>query len=142
MKTLKFLLIALLALNMGMACSKNESSVENPLTGKWKVIEENNPWNPDLIQPVDYYSVWEFFPDGTFKRYHTIDNMDDQLRTYELKSDSLYTYYENIKEECCTHIYRCQFIDKEKNKIKIEYLQGNITAIPQPLLWIYERVNK
>jgi hypothetical protein len=142
MKTLKFLLIALLALNMGMACSKNESSVENPLTGKWKVVEEENPWDRSLIQPVDYYTVWEFFPEGTVKHYYNSNNIDGQLKTYELKSDLLYIYYENRKDELHTHTYRCRFIDAKKNKIKIEYLQGIRALSMQPSLWIYERVNE
>jgi hypothetical protein len=108
----------------------------------WKVIEENDAWDYNLIRLVDYYRVWEFFPDGTVKYYYNSDNIDEGLKTYELKSDSLYIYYDNIKEECCTHIYSCRFIDEENNKIRIAYLQGNKTDIPQPLLWIFERVNK
>jgi hypothetical protein len=141
MKTLKFLVFVVLVLGMAMACS--EENVNTSLIhGKWKIIEEENPWDRDVFQPVDYYNVWEFFPDGTAKWYQTIDNIDGRLKTYELKSDSLYIYYDNTKEECCTFVYRCRFIDAENNKVKVEYLQGNMTDIMQPLLWIYERVNE
>ncbi|MDR2684199.1 MAG: hypothetical protein LBB53_02310 [Prevotellaceae bacterium] len=147
MKKLKFFLFAVLTLSINMACSGDVTPEEENVTissinGKWKVIEENDAWDYNLIHPVDYYKVWEFSLDGTVKYYHDSDNMDDQLKTYELNSDLLYTYYDNIKEECCTHIYRCRFIDAEKNKIKVEYLQGNSTDIPKPSVWIYERVNK
>jgi hypothetical protein len=90
------------------------------------------------MRPVDYDRVWEFFSDGTVK----YANVDDRLKTYELKLDSLYIYFNDIKEECCMFTYDCRFIDEEKNKIRIELLQGNITARIQPLLWIYERVNE
>jgi hypothetical protein len=143
MKKLNFLLLTVLALSIAAACSKDESSAENPLIGKWKVIEENDPWDYDLIHTVDYYRVWEFFPNGTVKYYNNSDNIDNSLlKTYELKSDSLYIYYENIKDELNTHIYSCRFIDEEKNKIRIEYLQGIRADIMQPSVWIYERVNE
>jgi hypothetical protein len=141
MKTLKFLVFAMLALSMATACTKEDVNTSS-IHGKWKVIEENNPWDPDIIQPVDYYRVWEFFPDGTFKYYQTMDNIDDHFSTYELKSDSLYIYHDNMKEEFYTHIYRCRFIDAKKNKIEIEYLRGLTTLSMKPSLWIYERVNK
>jgi hypothetical protein len=141
MKTLKFLVFVVLILGMVTACVEENVSTAS-IHGKWKVIEENDAWDYDLIRPVDYYRVWEFFPDGTFKWYPTFGDSDDHFRTYELISDSLYIYFDNIKEEFYTHIYRCQFIDRKKNKIKIEFLQGNSTAIPKPSLWIYERVNK
>ncbi|MDR1592833.1 MAG: lipocalin family protein [Prevotellaceae bacterium] len=140
MKTLKFL-IAVLALSMGVACSEENVTVSS-INGKWKVIEENDAWDYNLIHAVNYYRVWEFFPDGTVKYYYNSDNIDERSKTYELKSDSLYIYYDNIKEETSTHIYSCLFIDAEKNKIRIEYLHGLRTDIMQPSLWIFERVNK
>ncbi|MDR1561867.1 MAG: hypothetical protein LBS54_02110 [Dysgonamonadaceae bacterium] len=114
------------------------------LYGQWKVIEENDAWDYDLIHPVDYYGVWEFFPDGKVSHYYNINNIDERFKTYELKSDSLYIYYDKTTgiEYGGTYIYRCQFIDAEKNKIRIEFLQGILTDMPQPLLWIFERVNK
>jgi hypothetical protein len=121
---------------------KNENVSSPSINGKWKVIEENDAWDYHLIRPVDYYRVWEFFPDRTVRYYHNSDNIDDQLKTYQLKSDSLYIYYDDIKEGCCTHIYTCRFIDEENNKIQIEYLQGNSADIPKPSLWIYERVTE
>ncbi|MDR2817025.1 MAG: hypothetical protein LBB62_10045 [Proteiniphilum sp.] len=169
MKTLKYLLFAALALSILTAClisnvENMEDNAENtdttdtsdttktdvtippiiisPIIGQWKVIEENDAWDYDLMHPVTDYRVWEFFSNGTIKQYSNSNKIDEWFKTYELKSDSLYIYHDNIKEEWCTHIYRCQFIDAEKNKIKIEFLWGLTTDIKKPSLWIFERVNK
>ncbi|MDR2776110.1 MAG: hypothetical protein LBC19_15515 [Tannerella sp.] len=147
MKTLKFL-FAGLALSMVAACSDNdgvEDNVETPLIiGQWEMIEENDAWDYDIMHPVTDYRVWEFFPDGTIKQYSNSNNIDERFKTYEVKSGSLIIYYDKTKgiEYGGKYIYKCQFIDAEKNKIRIEFLQGILTDIPQPLLWIYERVNK
>jgi hypothetical protein len=141
MKTLRFLVFAALALGMAAACSEEHENTAS-IHGKWKIIEEENPWDTSIIQPVDYYTVWEFFPNGMVKHYYNSANIDVYLKTYELKSDLLYIYYENKKDELHAHTYRCRFIDAEKNKIEIKYLQGLKTDRMQPLLWIYERVNE
>jgi hypothetical protein len=167
MKTLKFLLFAVLALSISMACSEDVVSGQEPddsheqepddsheqgasnnmkenaiFIGKWKVIEEEDAWDRSIIRPVDYYTVWEFFSDGTIKHYYNIDNVDEAFKTYELKSDSLYIYHNNIKVKTSTHIYSYRFIDAEKNKIKMKIVGGPVTEMMQPLLWIYERVNE
>ncbi|MDR0734089.1 MAG: hypothetical protein LBF08_08595 [Dysgonamonadaceae bacterium] len=158
MRTLKFL-FALFALSIAMACFEtHEPEVvaanpserkpsENPadvpsIAGQWKIIEENDAWDYTLLRAVDDYRVWEFFPDGTVKHYHDTAHTDARLKTFELKSDSLYIYYDNVKGECCTFIYGWRFTDAKENKIEMKLLHGNITDIPQPLLWIYERVKR
>ena len=152
MKTKNLFVPAILLLSFGCinndGLSKDDNATntavnDSSISDKWKLIEENDAWDYNLINPVDYYRVWEFFLDGTVKYYHDSDHIDNSfLKTYELKSDSLYIYYNNIKDEINTHIYSCRFIDEEKNKIRIEHLQGLLTAIPQPLLWIYERIKE
>ncbi|MDR0682998.1 MAG: hypothetical protein LBG15_14290 [Dysgonamonadaceae bacterium] len=67
-----------------------ENVTTSSINGQWKRIEENDAWDYNLIHPVDYYAVWEFFPDGTVKYYDNSDNTDERFKTYELKSDSLY----------------------------------------------------
>jgi hypothetical protein len=128
--------------NMSKQEADNTVYSKEDMIGQWKLIEEDDPWE-HLFRPVDYYEVWEFFPNETVKIYHNSNNIDERFKTYELKSDTIIIYYDNRKDiMCCAHGYRCRFIDVRKNKVRMELVLGNITDMIKPLVWIYERVNK
>ena len=118
----------------------------NTLQGKWELIAEgyydsyNN--NAIVINPVK--TIWqpyiEFFLNGKMKRtYFFYEERIETVYEHPFQIDEQFLY-ENYLDEINNFIYKYEL---ENNKLTLEYVQGNILDIINPIvISIYQRINE
>ena len=138
------LIFACFAVSMIFAnCDKTK---EEDIIGKWNLIAQgyydsyNN--NSIVINTVenDWRPYIDFFPNGKMKR--TDFFYEEHIETvyeYPFRIDEQFLY-ENYTDEINAFIYKYKI---EKDKLTLEYVQGNILDISNPIvIYIYQRTNK
>lgn len=141
----KIFLLILCTIPVWIACSDEEfdipSNPQEAILGKWKVIESGT--ENGLKKVSDDYVI-EYFADGTYKTYGlSIDEeYPEYTYLYRIDADLLRTNTSVNGEEPLDHN---EFVQKHvfyKNKLRLEYISGNIPDIMgYPTIHIYKRVD-
>lgn len=141
----KIFLFILCTIPVWIACSDEEfdipSDPQEAILGKWKVIESGTE---NGLKKVSSDYVTEYFADGTYKTYdRSLDEGNpDYTFTYQIDSDSFRTNLLVKGEDPSNdneHVYKYRFY---KNKLRLEYVSGNIPDIMgYPTIHIYKRID-